>query len=81
MTEKVPKNDKVSKKGRKGDAASKSSSRRIWSEARKEIIPLSVGAIALVASSSANQGAYLAFYNCTIHDDFSRNESVGERGR
>jgi hypothetical protein len=28
----------------------------MWSEARKEILPLSVGAIALVASSSVNQG-------------------------
>ena len=86
MTEKAPNHDKVSKKGRKGDAASKNSSRRIWSEARKEIIPLSVGAVALVASSSVNQGVYLTFYKCTsyrlsIYDDFSRNESIGERSR
>jgi len=41
-------------KGKKGNAASKSRS-RIWGEAKKEIIPLSIGAIALVASSTVNQ--------------------------
>ena len=54
MTENTPEKEKVSKKGRKGDAASSKS--RIWGEARKEIVPLSIGAIALVASSSVNQG-------------------------
>lgn len=60
MTEKMPERDKSAKKGRKGDSASKSSS-RIWGEARKEIIPLSIGAIALIASSSVNQGTCSAF--------------------
>jgi len=55
MSEKVAKKDSAPKKGRNGDASSKSGS-RIWGEARKEIIPLSIGAIALVASSSVNQG-------------------------
>ena len=49
MAEKAPKKDKtLAKKGK--------SSSRIWGEARKEILPLSVGAIALIASSSVNQG-------------------------
>ena len=60
MTEKTPvNNDANTKKGRKGDVASKSSN-RIWGEARKEIIPLSIGAIALIASSSVNQGKFPA---------------------
>ncbi len=57
MTEKVTDEDEV-KTGRKGNATSKASI-RIWGEARKEILPLSIGAIALVASSSVNQGMQL----------------------
>lgn len=48
MTEKAPEKDKaLAKKGK--------SSSRLWGEARKEIVPLSIGAIALIASSSVNQ--------------------------
>ena len=51
MTEKAPDNGKaLTKKGK--------SSSRLWGEARKEIVPLSIGAIALIASSSVNQGTY-----------------------
>ena len=71
MTPKVVVMDKEkssskNKKGGKGDAAAKRSSRRIWGEARKEIIPLSVGAIALVASSSVNQGTYYIALHCIL---------------
>jgi len=38
-----------------GAANKKSNSNKIWGEARKEFLPLSLGAIALVASSSVNQ--------------------------
>ncbi|VEU44697.1 unnamed protein product [Pseudo-nitzschia multistriata] len=48
------KKEKLPGKEGKENAAAKSK-RRIWGEARKEMIPLSVGAIALVASSSVNQ--------------------------
>jgi hypothetical protein len=61
MTEKEPEKVESSMKGKKGNAASKSRS-RIWGEAKKEIIPLSIGAIALVASSTVNQGKFLAFH-------------------
>lgn len=54
MNEMTPEKDKLPQKGRKTNGTSKSRS-RIWGEARKEIIPLSVGAVALVASSSVNQ--------------------------
>lgn len=54
MAEKIRKKDKASKKGRNEDLTSKSSS-RIWGEARKEIIPLAVGAIAQLASLFINQ--------------------------
>lgn len=54
MTEKIPEAAHTNGTGRKGKPAAKIRS-RIWGEARKEIIPLSVGAIALVASSSVNQ--------------------------
>eukprot|EP00535_Pseudo-nitzschia_heimii_P000881 CAMPEP_0197185842 /NCGR_PEP_ID=MMETSP1423-20130617/12783_1 /TAXON_ID=476441 /ORGANISM="Pseudo-nitzschia heimii, Strain UNC1101" /LENGTH=658 /DNA_ID=CAMNT_0042637001 /DNA_START=4 /DNA_END=1980 /DNA_ORIENTATION=+ len=54
MTDNLSDNEIANQKGRKRDEDSKSRS-RIWGEARKEIIPLSVGAVALVASSSVNQ--------------------------
>jgi hypothetical protein len=43
------------KKNGEDDAANNKKNNKICGEARKEIIPLSVGAIALVASSSVNQ--------------------------
>ena len=55
MTNRVPEKAHASKKGIKGDPISRVRG-RIWDEARKEIVPLSVGAVALVASSSVNQG-------------------------
>eukprot|EP00536_Pseudo-nitzschia_multiseries_P010438 jgi/Psemu1/289089/fgenesh1_pg.318_\ len=53
-------NEASSSKKKRGDNnnnkdAIAKSKRRIWGEARKEILPLSVGAVALVASSSVNQ--------------------------
>lgn len=55
MRAKIAENEKPSKKKGGKDNAAANSSRRIWGEAKKEILPLSVGAIALVASSSVNQ--------------------------
>jgi len=57
MTPKVVDERKISstKKGRRDHGTANNSSKKIWGEARKEILPLSFGAIALVASSSVNQ--------------------------
>lgn len=59
MTQKVVDESKIlsTKTDKRDDGAAnkKSNSNKIWGEARKEFLPLSLGAIALVASSSVNQ--------------------------
>jgi hypothetical protein len=54
MAPKIVADEKKKSSSKKKNDAAKNNN-KIWSEARKEIIPLSVGAIALVASSSVNQ--------------------------
>ena len=55
MAPKILADEKKKSSSKKKNDAAKENNNKIWSEARKEIIPLSVGAIALVASSSVNQ--------------------------
>jgi len=57
MTPKVVDESKIlfTEKDERDDRAANHNSNKIWGEARKEILPLSLGAIALVASSSVNQ--------------------------
>jgi len=57
MTPKVVDESKIlfTEKDKRDDRAANHNSNKIWGEARKEILPLSLGAIALVASSSVNQ--------------------------
>jgi len=55
MAPKILADEKKKSSSKKKNEAAKENNNKIWSEARKEIIPLSVGAIALVASSSVNQ--------------------------
>ena len=59
MTEKPREGDDNLKQGKKNNNGASKNSRRIWDEAKKEIIPLSLGSVALVASSSVNQGVYV----------------------
>jgi len=59
MTPKVVDESKIlsTKTDKRDDGAAnkKNNSNKIWGEARKEFLPLSLGAVALVASSSVNQ--------------------------